>query len=635
MSRELLDVFVAEGRELVEQALQDLEALDGAPRDTDLLGSVFRSIHTLKGSAGLVGFAAMERLYHAAEDRLVQLRRDGRPLDEDFREKLQELCWRTEAWLDATARNGRLPDISGEETATPSGRSAQAAEGPSPHWAMALLDPGAQAPGPFTAFRYVPRADGYFAGDDPVATVKAAPGLIRLQMSPREPFGALELYDPFACNLVLCGLCTAPLSEVDAAFRFVRDQVVLTQLGAAAKAPEERPAAPSGAGRSLRVEAERIDALAAATDELVVAKNALSHAVAKAAPIVDPVLSGVLTAAQAALDRQVSRLHEQVTRLRLVPLATLFRRFPGLVRQTAQELGKEADLTLAGEDVELDKSIADGLYEPLLHLVRNALDHGVDSPAERAAAGKPQRASLRLSARAESDEAVIELSDDGPGLDLKLVRSIAEARGVASREALEELSDMEAADLVFAPGFSTRTTVSELSGRGVGLDAVRSAMTRLGGRVEIHSRSGAGVRVVLTLPLRVRLARLMIVEAGGETFGVPLETVIETARIDAARVADVRAGRALVWREQAAPVFELSELLMLAQARRSRDELRLLIVANGDEMAAVSVDSIGGRLEAPVRPLAGALSQIPGVAGTTLLGDGSVLMVLDLPELVG
>ncbi len=232
------------------------------------------------------------------------------------------------------------------------------------------------------------------------------------------------------------------------------------------------------------------------------------------------------------------------------------------------------------------------------------------------------------------DEAVIEVADDGRGVDLARVRAAAVERGVIAADALAALSDDGALDLIFAPGFSTAKVVGDLSGRGVGLDAVRTAVGALGGRVEAASEPGIGSRLTIALPLQVRMARIMMVHAGQETFGVPLEAVVETARVKAASVTPVRAGRAFVWRDRPLPLLNLATLLNLPEPA-PQAETRVLIVNAGDDLAAVAVDGFGERIESPLRPMTGLLARAPGVAGTTLLGDGRVLMVLDLPELIG
>jgi two-component system chemotaxis sensor kinase CheA len=648
VSEDLLDIFVTEAGELVDRAAQDLLALEAAPEDLGAQESLFRAVHTLKGSAGLIGFAAMGELFHAAEDRLSELRSADGSLDRALGEALGAALGLAEGWVAAVARSGALP-LGAEQQAAPvaarlrGAAASQSAAAPpasrtAPEWAEPLLAAAAPS-GPAVAIRYRPRPDSYFAGVDPVAVLGAAPELRAVSVAPREPFGALADYDPFTCNLLLTALSAAPLAEVRQAFRFVADEVELVEVegrGEPAVSPEAAATGRDrGTSRTLRVESVRIDELSGAVEELVVAKNALAHLAEQAVTAADPALARALAEFQIGLDRRISRLHDSVTRLRLAPLAPLFRRFPRLVRETAAELGKSAELALWGEDVEVDKAIVDALFEPLLHLVRNAIDHGVEPPAQRAAAGKPAQGALRLSARTSGERVLLELADDGRGIDPGRIRESARARGMLDADALARLSDAQAMELIFSPGFSTAARVSDLSGRGVGLDAVRAAVLSLGGRIEVRSRPGEGATFLISLPLRLRLAQLMMVEAAGEPFGVPLEALIETVRAPRDRLTPVRAGQAFVWRDRPVPVLELSQLLRLPPARAADDELRLMIVQAGDEPAAIAVDAFGERIEAPLRPMTRLLAGVPGLAGSTLLGDGRVLMILDLEALIG
>ncbi len=538
MNDELIEVFVEEGRELVEQANHALGQLrEGA--DAAVFDALFRAFHTLKGSAGLMGFDPMAKLFHAGEDRLSAARAGGGVLNQGLIDALTAILDQTEVWLEATALADAIP--AGGQVA-----AAELAE------QLAALDDQ--------------------SSDQNAPAIEARTG---------------------------SGLVETP-----------------------------------GAARTLRVEASRLDDLAAAADELAVLKNQMGELTARAARMVGGELGRELGKAQAELDRQALRLHAATTRLRVTPLGPLFRRFPRLVRETAASLGKNVELTLAGGDVEVDKTVVDGLFEPLLHLVRNALDHGVEPPEARRAAGKPERGRLSLSAQAIGDQAIIEVADDGRGVDPATVRRVAIDRGVVSEEAAERMDEAASVNLIFAPGFSTARAVGELSGRGVGLDAVRVAVASLGGRVSMTSEVGRGARFSIALPLNVRLARIMTVEAGGATFGVPLESIVETAYVDANRLTPVRAGRAFTWRDQAAPLLELADLLDLPPPP-PREAFKVLLVRAGGDVAAISVDAFGDRLEAPVRPMTGLLAGAAGIAGSTLAADGRVLMVLDLPELIG
>jgi two-component system chemotaxis sensor kinase CheA len=334
------------------------------------------------------------------------------------------------------------------------------------------------------------------------------------------------------------------------------------------------------------------------------------------------------------LDRLVGRLHRAVMRVRLMPLAALFRRFPRLMREIGAKLGKDVALTMEGETIEVDKTLVDGLFEPLLHLLRNAADHGIEPAATRRGAGKPARGTIRLSAQRIADQAVIEIADDGKGIDPADIGRTAAARGLLSEVALADLSEVDVLDLIFTPGFSTVETITDVSGRGVGMDAVRTAVLRLGGRIALSSTVGTGTTVRLSLPVSVVLSNVIIVACAGETYGVPMDMVVETVRIPAGRVMAVRNGRAFVLRDVVVPVFDLSALLGLAAGGAPAD-LRLLVLRRADGLVAVAVDEFTDRLNLLLRPMSGLLAGMPGVAGTAMLGDGRVLMVLDLAELIG
>jgi two-component system, chemotaxis family, sensor kinase CheA len=378
--------------------------------------------------------------------------------------------------------------------------------------------------------------------------------------------------------------------------------------------------------------------LAGIADEIVIASNALAHLAAQARRGLsgDALVRGIL-ASQVGLERLSGQLHRAVMRVRLVPLANLFRSFPRLVREIGAQLGKELELTLQGEAIEIDKSLVDGLFEPILHLIRNAADHGIEAAAERLAAGKTPRGAITLGALRLLETVAIDIADDGRGIDVAAVRRIAVARGLLSAAAAMVLSEEQALELLFTPGFSTASAVTDLSGRGVGLDAVRTAVARLGGRVTLSTRLGQGTRVRVALPAAIVLTGIVIVECGGEQYGVAMDAVAETLRLPAERVVPIRAGRAFTLRDRVVPIFSLAELLGMKAAPQDivkSGDLKLLVFEHGETASAVAVDGFSDRQSLLLRPRDGLLAGMRGIAGTALLGTGRILMVLDLAELV-
>jgi two-component system chemotaxis sensor kinase CheA len=449
-------------------------------------------------------------------------------------------------------------------------------------------------------------------------------------------------YDPFRCNLVIEALSGSPLVDVEAIFRLWPDQVRLVDLTPlstpqpATSEPEavQAGAAPELQNTTMRVDVARIDALLGIAGELITAKNGLLPLARTAREADNESLARRILASQHEIDRLVASLYGAVTRARLIPLDQTFRRFPRLVRETASRLGKSVELVIEGQEVEADREIVEHLFEPLLHLVRNAMDHGIEPEAERVANAKPPRGRLVLRARQRGDQVVIDLSDDGRGIDAARIRSAAVAKGIVEESRALLLSDEEALQLIFAPGFSTASAVTDLSGRGVGLDAVRSALHRLGGVVEISSNPGAGTVFSLRLPVSFSMSQLMVVEVGSERYGIPIDEIVETHRLRRDLVQPVRAGQAFVLRDQTVPLLYLGELLQMPQARAAAGDLKVLIVQVGNDRLGIAVDGIADRAETLTRPLSGLLRNIPGVSGTTLLGDGKVLLVLNLEELV-
>jgi two-component system chemotaxis sensor kinase CheA len=638
---ELLKQFLVEGPELVQQASEDLMALERSPGDATLVDSAFRAIHTLKGSVGLFDLGPMSETLHAAEDLLGALRDGGVGQTSQLIDSLLACVAQTERWLDTLAEAGELPPDAPEvgERLTRRLRAdlagAGAAVAPASvsiadmSWAAALMERhGIRAEAPLVAVRYRPDPQSYFNGDDPLAVVRGVPGLTAVDVE--TPPGDPAAYDPFVCALSFDLLSTAPIDAVRAALRFVPDQarIVVVEPSAAVR--------PDAAGRSLRVDAARIDQLVDLVDELMVAKNALAAvaAIAQAGADIGDVVSR-LRESQVTLDRIAGGLHRAVMAVRMTPVGPVLRRMPRLVREAAAALGKTVDLIVEGHDVEADKAIVDGLFEPLLHILRNAVDHGVELPQGRAKAGKPARATVILRARQQADRVVIEVSDDGRGFDPAAIRAAAVRKGLLSRDAAALLDDAQSLDLIFLPGFSTAETVSELSGRGVGMDAVRAAVGRLGGHVLLSGAPGQGASVTLSLPLTLVMSRIVLVEAGGERFGVPMEDLVETVQLAGDRIVPVRHGRAFVLRDQATPLLDLADLLHLPRKDALNDHRKVLVVRSRGEPVGVAVEAIDQRMEVALRPMAGLLAQAPGLLGTTLMGDGQVLMVLDLPELIG
>ncbi len=395
------------------------------------------------------------------------------------------------------------------------------------------------------------------------------------------------------------------------------------------------PPPPETAARALRVDVDRIDALVKLTGELTVVKNALGYAARLAQDQSNPAqLAQSLKDQHALLDRLLGELQRSVLSIRVLPLRQVFQRFPRLVREMAQSLGKSVRLVTEGDATEADKIVVESLFEPLMHVIRNALDHGIEDDATRREAGKPPVATLRLSAIREGDRVIVATSDDGAGLDLAKIRAVAVQNGLATPDALAAMADRDVAKLIFAPGFSTTATVTDLSGRGVGMDAVRAAIARLGGQVEISTAAGTGTTIRFILPFTVMISQVMTVDAGGQVFGIPFDAVVESVRLPRSSISRVGAADIFVLRDRTVPLIDLAATLDLVPAPKSA-EANIVVTTVAGQFGALEVERFGERLEVMLKPMEGLLAGTHGVAGTTLLGDGRVLIVLDLEALLG
>jgi two-component system chemotaxis sensor kinase CheA len=386
--------------------------------------------------------------------------------------------------------------------------------------------------------------------------------------------------------------------------------------------------------RVLRVDMDRVDALVNIVSELTVVKNALGHIDALAQSGENSKnLAPLIHERFVSFDRLVGELQRAVLKMRVLPLSRTFQRFPRLVRETSLNVGKPVKFTIEGDETEADATIVDMLFEPLLHVLRNAIDHGVEEPSKRTTLKKSEVASITLRAKRHLENVIVEVEDDGSGIDLERIRQVAVSRNVVPRDRLASMSDDEIVDLIFAPGFSTSAAVTELSGRGVGMDSVRTSVEKIGGYVNVQSRKGEGTVVRLSLPFSVMITRVMTLEAAGQIFGFPIESVLETIIVSDVTIQSLGAGHAFQFRNQALPLVDLAEMLGLPSTDAPSGESKIVVVSFGGQLGGVRVDRLGERLDVMLKPLGSLLQGVRGVAGTTLLGDGRVLVVLDVQDL--
>jgi len=620
---EFIEQFLIEAHELVEQGTGDLLALEAHPDDRERLDSAFRAFHTLKGAAGIIDFAAMARALHVAEDTLETVRAGARALTPQLVGDCLNALDQVLQWLDRIEAVGEAPiDAEPEADAVIARFGAAGAETPVAPAAAASADPGTE-----------PASIEQQILDAQIRMLEAAgpEGLAGRMAS------AALVAERALLRLGRSGVAVGP--ALDQALK-AGDPAPL--INALRQRPAETPAPLPAAGgahepavRALRVDVERVDALVRLTGEITVVKTAIGHLADTAEAGGDPkLLAARLKDQHTLFDRLVGDLQHAVLGIRVLPLRQVFQRFPRQVRELGMQLGKPVRLVTEGDDTEADKAIVEALFEPLLHVLRNAVDHGIEDEAGRRAAGKPAIGTITLRGARQGEHVVIEIEDDGRGVDTGRVRAAAAERGVASPAILAEMTEAEVIDLVFAPGFSTAATLSDVSGRGVGMDAARAAIERMGGRATLDSRPGRGTTARLTLPFTVMMTRVMTVKAGGQLFGVPFDAITETVRVARGQIAAIGAARALVVRDRAVPIVDLGEALGTPGGKAPTMDTTIVIAAISGQLVGLEVDGLGERMEVMLKPIGGLLSGVPGISGATLLGDGQVLLVLDLQELI-
>ncbi|CDF94465.1 Signal transduction histidine kinase CheA [Pseudomonas sp. SHC52] len=393
----------------------------------------------------------------------------------------------------------------------------------------------------------------------------------------------------------------------------------------AASAPAEKPT--SEAETTVRVDTARLDEIMNMVGELVLVRNRLvrlglnsqDEAMSKAVSNLDVVTADLQTA---------------VMKTRMQPIKKVFGRFPRLVRDLARQLKKEINLELVGEETDLDKNLVEALADPLVHLVRNAVDHGIESPEEREAAGKVRSGKVILAAEQEGDHILLSISDDGKGMDPEVLRAIAVKRGVMDKDAADRLSDTECYNLIFAPGFSTKTEISDVSGRGVGMDVVKTKISQLNGSINIHSVKGSGSKILIKVPLTLAIMPTLMVMLGNQAFAFPLVNVNEIFHLDLSRTNVVDGQEVVIVRDKALPLFYLKRWLVSSAAHVEQGEGHVVILSVGTQRIGFVVDQLVGQEEVVIKPLGKMLQGTPGMSGATITGDGRIALILDVPSML-
>ena len=404
--------------------------------------------------------------------------------------------------------------------------------------------------------------------------------------------------------------------------------------GGAAAAAQAQQAGTAKASSTIRVDHEKLDHLMNLIGELIINRNRYTMLARRLEDDTNVVIAEVaqdLSETTYAMARISDDLQDTIMKVRMVPVSSVFSRFPRLVRDLSRKSGKEVDLLLEGEETELDKSVVEVIGDPLVHLIRNAVDHGVESEDERVAKGKKAKGKVTLRAYHKGNSVAIEIEDDGKGIDPEKMREVAVRKGIITPDEAKAMDDREAMELIFAPGFSSAEKITDISGRGVGMDVVRTNIKNLKGSVSIHSEIGKGTRFTLSLPLTLAIIDALMVNVAGEMYAIPLDAVSETTKIEARRLTDVKGRKAVTLRGEVLGIASLSELLGLPKGDK-QDVLSVVVIHDNDRRLGLVVDRLLERQEIVIKPLGAYLGDLKGISGATIMGDGSVILILDPHE---
>jgi two-component system chemotaxis sensor kinase CheA len=616
-------LFLAESREHLSSCNQQLLQWEREPGAAEPVGGLFRSIHTIKGMGATMGFTGVAELAHRMES-LLDAVRHGRvtPDAGTFELLFRAVDTLGVAVESAAASQEVAPDVAlvaALDHATNGGRigGTPGSAGPAPESAAPHRRRATDARG--RSVQVVIRADAVMRGARAVLAVRRAEAL-GLVTQVRPPLVQLER-EEFDGRLGFRIESPASEEELEALIRTAGEvESVLFE--------EPTVAETTGLGRQrqIRVDLGRLDRLMKQVGELVVAKNRLG---VMAAHSDDPALVELTDR----ISRLVSGMQTEVIASRMTPVGEVFERFPRLVRDLARDLGKRIRFDLEGEEIELDRSILDEIGDPLLHLIRNAADHGIESPEIRAAAGKPLEGRILLAAARQRNSVVLRVSDDGRGIDRGAILAKARREDAVAGADGDALTDDALLRVLARPGFSTAHAVSGVSGRGVGVDVAMTRVRQLGGTLEIRSEAGKGTAFQIRVPLTLAIVRALLADAGGERYAVPLAYVAETVEFDPRAVTALRSREALVVREQVIPTVHLRDLVA-SRGRPTPARRPTVILEVGERRTALVVDALLGQQDIVVAPFDAPRGMPPFVGGATILADGAPALVLDAAALL-
>ncbi|HEU0012267.1 MAG TPA: chemotaxis protein CheA [Longimicrobium sp.] len=645
------ELFLSESREHVSAINHLLLALEADPRSREAVEGLFRAVHTIKGMSATMGYRAVADLAHEMENLLDRVRQGRAAPDAELVDTLFAATDALETSIEVAVEEGedddaavapllaRLRVLAGDAEA-PEPAPAPAAKGrrKKAEAAAAVAEP-APIPEPDVAaegalrVRVTVDAASPLPGVRAFMAVRAARALG--EVSGLEPSEAALHEEGFGGTVRFALRTAAAAEEVEAALRAageIREVEVVSAAKraaeeAAAVAPGTLPGTAAGRARNIRVDLRRLDALVNGVGELVIVRDRMRRLAADA--------EGELAEAVDMAGRLIGELQDEIMRARMAPVWQVFDRFPRLVRDAARTLGKKVEFVIDGKEIELDRSMLDEIGDPVVHLLRNALDHGIESPAERRAAGKPETGTLRLSAARERSRIVIRVEDDGRGIQRERVLARAVAQGLATAEEARALPDEEVYRFLMRPGFSTAETVTDVSGRGVGLDVVATRVRALGGMLEIESTPGQGTAMTLQLPQTLAIVRALLVRQSGETYALPLTHVGETVHLAPEEIGAVKGRTVAFLRDEVIPLHSLKRILRTNGDGGGGQKRAAVILEIGEQRVGLEVDALLGQQEIVVKAFDATDDTLRVFSGATILSDGRPALILDAGSLLG
>ncbi|KRV42935.1 chemotaxis protein CheA [Bacillus sp. TH007] len=668
-----LDIFLDESREHLQTCNEKLLELEKNPTDLQLVNDIFRAAHTLKGMSATMGFDDMAQLTHHLENMFDAIRNEQMIVTPESMDTMFEALDHLEAMVQSIAEGGdgkrdvteisKKLDVTGSHAETASAvETAEASSAASDldynEFERTVLDEAREQG--FKCYELnVTLSDACL-----LKAVRVYMIFERLneagEVVKTVPNAELLESEDFESEFSISYLSKQPMEEVKKIVTAISEveQVEISEVSAfeeaapaetkaekpeqkneevaapAAKAPaNDAPkangnnGAAAGGTKTIRVNIDRLDSLMNLFEELVIDRGRLEQ-------IAKELENNELTDTVERMSRISGDLQSIILNMRMVPVETVFNRFPRMIRQLTKELNKKIELIIEGAETELDRTVIDEIGDPLLHLLRNSLDHGIESPEERVKKGKPEKGTVLLKAYHSGNHVFIEVEDDGGGINRKKVLEKALERGVITEREAETLEDHQIDSLIFAAGFSTADTISDISGRGVGLDVVKNKLESLGGSVSINSTEGQGSLFSIQLPLTLSIISVLLVKLEEETFAIPISSIIETAVIKKSEILQTHDREVIDFRGFIVPVVYLKKQFNVPNANDLEEELHIIVVRKGDKLTAFVVDSFIGQQEVVLKSLGDYLPNVFAISGATILGDGQVALIVDCNALI-